>query len=318
MSNEALTWAWGKIREREVPRSLIPEFVAMADQANDQGVAWLLNSTLAAKTATTERTVQRNVARLARLGMIQIIERRQKGNQNRSNLYLLNMPGVDAKQRAHFVGEMTEGVIARERQVPRKASEGQETPEQGDTHDTPWVTPASPPGRHERHPLGDTGVTHNPQLEPSVRTIPEGIGEQDRPAAKKGKKKAAKGPARIPEDWRVPDSVKQKLINEGFQEQHIDAQAELFRIYWTERDDAKARKASWSLTFINWMKRAGKERAPEGAPAGSRKPTGEDYVRPQRNQQAKRGAALIGDLARGLYEDERGDEGPGTGELIEQ
>ena len=285
MSNEALTWAWNRVREREIPRNLIPELVAVADQANDQGVAWLLNSTLAAKTATTERTVQRNIATLASLGMIQIIERRQIGKNNRSNLYLLNMPSVDEKQRAHFVAEMTEGVIAKRREVPPRTKEIPGPPDR--------ATPVTPRGRHPRHPLGDTDDTHNPQYEPSLKG-PSSDARESKP----------KGKHRLPENWTAPDDLKDKLRADGYQQAQIEEQEEMFRIYWHERNDAAAQKASWKMTFLNWMKRAGKEKAGPGGPAQSHyKPNRGNYDRHQ--QQQSSGAGLLARLADGANENQR-------------
>ena len=300
MSNEALTWAWGQVKEKKVPRSLIPELIAMADQANDQGVAWLLNSTLAAKTATTPRTVQRSIARLADMGMVEIIERRYPGKNSRSNLYLLPIPGVDEKQRDHFVEEMSHGVQAR-RRVPGKSQESQEEQQP--------PTPTSQGGRHECHPLGDTSVTQNPQEEPTLKGYfspnareAENEHQDSEPQQPPNKPKPrSQGPAFIPEDWTVPEHLRERLTGEGYDPEQIDEQAVLFTEYWKERRDAKAKKASWNKTFLTWMKRAGKKRTPEGVQGRSHNQTGEQYVTQHRKRAT--GASRISALASREHED---------------
>ena len=300
MSNEALTWAWGQVKEKKVPRSLIPELIAMADQANDQGVAWLLNSTLAAKTATTPRTVQRSVNRLSELGVVEIIERRNPGNRNRSNLYLIPIPGVDETTKDQFIAEMSHGTEAR-RRVPRKAKE--------DQNEGGRATPVSPTGRHECHPLGDTSVTHNPQYEPTLKGYfslsareTENEAQDSEPQKTLSKPKPrSQGPAFIPEDWTVPDHLRQRLTGEGYEPDQIDEQAVLFTEYWHERRDAKAKKASWNKTFLTWMKRAGKKRTPEGVQGRSHNQTGEQYVTQHRKRAT--GASRISALASREHED---------------
>lgn len=270
MSVTAIAWAW----KQPIARNLLPELLALADNTNDVGVCWVRVSTLAAKTKTTERTVQRNLIALRDAGLLEVIERRLKGSGNRCNLYLLPLPGIDQKAQQDFIGEMTTGTLAKAK---------------GDTSVTQGgVTPMSP--------RGDTHVTRIHKNETSLKGLnPTGA---DAPIAQEPKASKPKGDGKtlLPDDWTVPEKTRQKLITDGITEAKIDAQQELFKIYWSERTDSEGRKASWSMAFINWMKRADKEKAGPGeGPTDSHyKPNRSNYGTNGRKQSS---AGLFGQLA---------------------
>lgn len=269
MSVTAITWAW----KQAAPRNLMLELLALADNANDLGVCWVRIATLAAKTNTTERTVQRNVTALMDLGLLDVIERRIEGSGNRCNLYLLPLPGVDASQQRAFIDELTTGTKPVKRK-PAPRGEGDTSVTQG------RVTPTTP--------RGDTSDTHNRKNDPTLKG-------SNVPTRAEGKPKP-KGKHYLPDDWTVPDDLKAKLLADGYQADHIADQAEMFTTYWHERKDEGAKKGSWNMTFLNWMKRAGKEKAgPEGPANSHYKPNRGHYVRPQ--QPGASGAGLIGQLA---------------------
>lgn len=280
MSVTAIAWAW----KQKVARNLLPELLALADNANDLGICWVKVATIATKTKTTERTVQRNLTTLSSEGLVDIIERRMKGSGNRCNLYLLPIPGIDPQSQRDFIAEMTTGTKA----IKRARREG-------DTSVTQGATPASP--------RGDTHVTHNHKNEPSLKglsnpTRAEADDEPTKPTKPKGKH-------RLPTDWTVPADLKEKLLAEGYQEAQINEQEDKFRIYWQERNDKQAQKASWKLAFLNWMKRAGKEKAgPEGPASSQFKPNRGHYDRNQQRQST--GAGLLGQLADKSYQESGG------------
>lgn len=280
MSVTAISWAW----KQALSRNILPELLALADNANDLGICWVKVSTVAEKTKTSERTVQRNLTKLAELGMLEIIERRLKGSGNRCNLYLLPLPEADRKAQEAFIHEMTTGTFAIRR---------------GDTSVTQGVTPMSP--------RGDASVTHNHKNESSLKgSITTGGGKPADP----------KGPAFIPESWIVPDKVRQSLKEKGYTDQQIDTQEVLFKVYWEERRDAKAKKASWGMAFINWMNIAGKEKASPEGPANSRyKPNRGEYGRAKPTNAS--GADLLGEYADRYEANCRGESTPESGDTIE-
>jgi len=267
MSVTAIGWAW----KQAIPRNLLPELLALADNTNDLGICWVRISTLAAKTKTTERTAQRNIGALMELGLLSVIERRIKGSGNRCNLYLLPVPGVDPAQQREFISEMTTGTQAVKR--TKQGGEGDTSVTQG------GVTPTSP--------RGDTSVTHNckKELIPNVLT--------------RGGSNQPQGEHYLPADWIVPDDINAKLLADGYKQDQIDDQAEMFRIYWheqAERNTAEGKKKSWKMTFVNWIKRAGKEKAGPERPTDSHyKPNRGNYGSNPRRQST--GADLIGQLA---------------------
>lgn len=274
MSVTAIAWAW----KQPITRNLLPELLALADNTNDVGICWVRVSTLANKTKTSERTVQRNLIALRDAGLLEVIERRLKGSGNRCNLYLLPLPGIDQKAQREFIGEMTTGTLAK-----AKTGTSDTSVTQGGR-----VTPTSP--------RGDASVTRIHKKELSLKgLIPT---REEKPIAQEPKpsKPAASGKSLLPEGWTVPETTRAKLLADGCTEAKIAAQQELFKIYWSERTDSVGRKASWSMAFINWMKRADKEKAAssEDAAHSTNQPNRSNYGTYPRKQSS---AGLFGQLA---------------------
>lgn len=275
MSLAAISWAW----QQPVPRNQLLELLAIADHANDLGVCWVRVKTIAAKARATERSTQRNVAALVEGGYLEIIERRDGKTGNRCNLYVLNLPGVDQASQQDYIEEISNGYQCRTRKR--------------------GVTPVTPGGRHQRHLGDDASDTHNPQSEP---TTPNGVVTPS----------PAKGKTRIRENWQPDADTYAALQKAGIPQAFAQAQLEEFTLYWQERNDAGAKKASWRLTFINWVKRnhqkekAAHERAAKQQRRSANADLGGNY-HGKRTRKAS-GADLISALADRNQADDQGDE----------
>ena len=68
MSVKAMTWVWGL---EELPQKETLVLLALADQANDEGLCWPRLDTLAPKSRMSVRSVKRAVAFLRRAGLVE-------------------------------------------------------------------------------------------------------------------------------------------------------------------------------------------------------------------------------------------------------
>ena len=85
MSVKAMTWVWGL---EELPQKETLVLLALADQANDEGLCWPRLDTLAPKSRMSVRSVKRAVAFLRRAGLVETtIRSSQEGR--RGNVYRL-------------------------------------------------------------------------------------------------------------------------------------------------------------------------------------------------------------------------------------
>lgn len=125
-------------------------FLSLADHANDQGVCWPSQKTLAARARCSERTVKRIIAHLKSEGFIDVRQRWKADSTPNSNCYVLKFPqaGVGDKQTPTLVTHVTVG---------------DKSSEVGDK--TIWVGDSSWPQ------VGDTAMAHKPsgnhKIEPS-------------------------------------------------------------------------------------------------------------------------------------------------------
>jgi len=88
MSVRATTWAW----EQDVDGTALLLLLAIADRADDDGVIWQSQKTLAAKTRTSERTVRRTLAALEERGLLERLRRNRKNGSRTSDYIVLNLP----------------------------------------------------------------------------------------------------------------------------------------------------------------------------------------------------------------------------------
>ena len=87
MSTKASNWVW-ELEELDQAETLV--MLALADQANDVGVAWPAQGSLARRARQTDRNVRRVLVRLQRMGLLSV-ERRSSNRGRRSNRYQLHI-----------------------------------------------------------------------------------------------------------------------------------------------------------------------------------------------------------------------------------
>lgn len=85
MSIRASNWAWGQA----LPPSQKVLLLALADQADDDGVCWPSMKTLARKICADVRTAQRNMRELQDANLVSVEARRRPDGDATSNLYRL-------------------------------------------------------------------------------------------------------------------------------------------------------------------------------------------------------------------------------------
>ena len=90
MSIAAMTWAWGL---EELPPGETLVLLALADQANDQGLCWPSQETIASKARCSLRSVKRAVNSLRNAGLLEVEHRGREGfsKGRKSNIYRLNV-----------------------------------------------------------------------------------------------------------------------------------------------------------------------------------------------------------------------------------
>lgn len=91
MSIRAMIWAWGRPLGPAAKLTLM----ALADIADDQGICWPSVGLLATKCTISERTTQRLLASLERLGLIDIEPRFRPDGSRTSNRFRLKLDGGD-------------------------------------------------------------------------------------------------------------------------------------------------------------------------------------------------------------------------------
>lgn len=91
MSIRAMTWAWG----RPLGPAAKLVLMALADIADDHGVCWPSVGHLAMKCTVSERTAQRLLAGLERVGLIDVEPRFRPDGSRTSNRFRLNLEGGD-------------------------------------------------------------------------------------------------------------------------------------------------------------------------------------------------------------------------------
>ena len=89
MSNELLTAIWN---DAPVEGTQLLLLLALADQANDEGVCWPSIRKIAKRCRVSERTAQRMLKSLEGEGLIRVT-RRRVGERQTSNLYQVITPG---------------------------------------------------------------------------------------------------------------------------------------------------------------------------------------------------------------------------------
>ena len=87
MSTRASNWVW-ELEDLGPSETLV--LLALADQANDAGVAWPAQGSLARRARQTDRNVRRMLVKLERMGLLSV-ERRSSSHGRKSNRYRLHV-----------------------------------------------------------------------------------------------------------------------------------------------------------------------------------------------------------------------------------
>jgi len=87
MSVKALNWAF----QQQLKPNLKALLVALADNCNDEGLAWPSQKYLAEKTCLSPSSIKRNLNDLIEQGYITVQARHRENGSQRSNNYYLNM-----------------------------------------------------------------------------------------------------------------------------------------------------------------------------------------------------------------------------------
>jgi hypothetical protein len=85
VSVKAIAWAW----EQQVPSTVKFVLVALADNADDDGVCWPGQKFVAGKTCLTRRSVSKSVSRLVELKLVEVQHRVDHLGRPISNVYRL-------------------------------------------------------------------------------------------------------------------------------------------------------------------------------------------------------------------------------------
>lgn len=136
--SDAVTWAKAQtcwLRPGVKDRSAGQTLVHLASYADAEGVAWALVGLLALEMDTSERTVQRGLVALKKVGLIKPTGEMRRHNGRLVPYYQLALDQGPANTRERI-----------------RADRAKAAP--GDT----GVTPRTGAGCHGRHPTGDTGV----------------------------------------------------------------------------------------------------------------------------------------------------------------
>jgi len=87
VSTRASNWVW-ELEDLGPSETLV--LLALADQANDAGVAWPAQGSLARRARQTDRNVRRMLVKLERMGLLSV-ERRSSSHGRKSNRYRLHV-----------------------------------------------------------------------------------------------------------------------------------------------------------------------------------------------------------------------------------
>lgn len=170
MSLKVLTWAFGLTVE---PRAKIC-LLAIADNADDDGVAWPSRDLIGKKSSQSRATVIRRLTYLVELGVIRVVQRfRPDGSQTTDEIHIdISLSAEEVMRRAQALkAALKAGNKADfsdetdEEDAPEVADRGCQPDTPPIQPDTPGVSDVTPPGYH----------CGNPHNEPSIE--PDRIGD---------------------------------------------------------------------------------------------------------------------------------------------
>lgn len=163
MSIKVMTWVFGLTVE---PRAKIA-LLAIADHADDDGIAWPSRDLIADKSSQSRTTVNRRMAYLVDLGVISVHERfRDDGSQTTDEIRInLSLTPEEVMRRAHGLK-----AACKAKNLSGEAVESDD--DAASEFDTPPIQLDTPPGQPEAPPIQHVAPPPihcgHPQSEPSV------------------------------------------------------------------------------------------------------------------------------------------------------
>lgn len=206
-------------------------FVALCDNASDEGVCFPSITTLCKKTSLKERSVQKSIQFLLEKGFLQARRRTGKSTVYSvlpSDLWPVEfLAGEESIQPPHDMHPCTTCTPASDAPHPRTTC----TPPPHDMHPTPA----------RRAPITIIEPSYNNQ-----GTVRECAREPEKP------EKQPKHKTRLSENWFLPQDWGSWALGQGLTESEIRAEAECFGDYWRSKGETRA---DWYATWRNWIRR---------------------------------------------------------------
>lgn len=225
MSIRVMTWVWDHSRSRGTDRLVL---LAIADAASDSGGdAWPSVPTLARKAGVDERTVQRSVQRLVKLGELAV---KPAAGQHGVNVYRVVM-------------------------TPRQSATPGAVPPPAERHPTNTANGAEP----DEDPRQSVTPGNLPPRQSATQTVLSNEGSSSSPSTSSLAPKRTRAPSapkgtRIPDDFAVTDEMvawartETPLVGAKETAKFID--------YWRGVSGQRGVKADWVATWRNWMRKA--------------------------------------------------------------
>ena len=218
MSVKLMTAAFGT----ELPTTQKFVFVALCDNASDEGDCYPSISTLCKKTSLSERAVQGAIKRLVAMGYMSATMRK-----GQSTIYRISP-----------VSEWPDlSVTPAPDAPPQEMRPAPRAPH-------PRTTCTPPPQEMRGTPAPRAPITI---IEPSYNhqgTVIECACEPDKPKSKRK--------TRLPENWFLPKDWGDWAMDQGLTETEIRAEAECFADHWHSKGETRA---DWLATWRNWIRR---------------------------------------------------------------
>lgn len=224
MSIRLMTLVWDK--PLPVARKML--LLSLADQANDAGECWPELDDLAARCSVSRRTLFECLKELEEGGFI---DRRHVGPPGRQRVVF--RVNEDVLRQCELLAEPT---------PPRMPGPGAKS------------APVQNP--HQRENC--TGAKN--RIDPVRNLHPK---KQPKESNPKGEEQRAPAGTRLPPDWE-PSAEEREFAAAERPDLNVDAESAKFRDYWHAVPGPKGRRADWSATWRNWIRRAD---APKGGGA---------------------------------------------------
>lgn len=192
--------------------------LALADNANDNGVCWPSITNICKKTSLSERCVQGCIKRLEKSGFL-----KREIRYGRSTVYNVVPPHV---------------VHPADNAPPQEMR--------------PTPAPDAPPPPHVVHPEPSL----EPSREPSKGLGRASADAEPAPPKplKKIKTQSSRG-TRLTKDWILPKDWGIWAEGSGMSRADIIKESEKFRDYWIAKSGSHATKMDWEATWRNWVRK---------------------------------------------------------------